>query len=969
MKKAIKLMSVLLCAVIALSILSLCALAAEDEFEASLSAFPKSYRAALRELHEQHPSWSFTALKTGIDWNEAVDNECSGGRSLFPKSGSSVFKSVSVGDYSYSGGYYIEKDGGFVTANRLAVAYYMDPRNFLNENNIFQFEDLSYNEMFDEAAVEYVLRGTFMYKTNITYYNAKGKLVETKQKYSTVICEAGKSANVNPCYLAAKIRSEVGSGTTATNGKNSTYPGIFNFYSIGASDGAGAVERGLKWASSGTTYNRPWNTPKKSIVGGAQYVASSYIAQGQYTAYLQKFNVEPDSEYGLYNHQYMTNVCAAATQAYFSYDSYSSAKLLDSKFSFSIPVFENMDDKNGTDGSVSLSDASGLSGKNSTGGSINIRKGPSTNNDRFDFQLSANAKVTVLDTVETDSTYYANVINYPFWYKISFNYNSKQYTGYVPKTFIEITSSVTVAPGAYEPAFASKDGKKTLKLISYDEQVATIENGIINFLKEGSAEVAAYDSTGRFSVAKYAVSDTGAPGTVLNLAQSNTTETSFTLSWRKVEGATGYTVYRYDEAKKEYVAIKTLSGTSLVVTPDKAVATYAVKARKKTGNTVIYSESFSKSIVAATKPAAPTDIIQKNTESDRYTLSWKKVENATGYIVYRYDKENNKYTKAETTSATESELLALSPAQSDQYKIQAYIKADCGEIKSEYSAPFDAVTAPAKVKNVKLSAVKENSYTLSWSKVSGASGYTVYRFSSSSGSFEAVSTVGKASCKISPLTAGSRDIYIVKAFTVQGKNSFYGEQSQEFSAATLPTAVGKLSQKNTGAKKYTLSWKKVSGADGYRIFKYDTAKKKFVFLTDSETNSLTLTGLKVATTTKYKVCAFVTIGKKNYYGAYSPEYTAATAPAKVSGLKATAITTSGYTLSWNKVKNAYGYRVFRYDEKSGSYTKVATIRGNSYKIKALKGAKSEKLIVKAFLRNGSANYFSAASKSITVNLK
>ena len=41
-----------------------------------------------------------------------------------------------------------------------------------------------------------------------------------------------------------------------------------------------------------TSYNRPWTTPKKAIVGGANFISSSYIAKGQYTSYLKKFNVK-----------------------------------------------------------------------------------------------------------------------------------------------------------------------------------------------------------------------------------------------------------------------------------------------------------------------------------------------------------------------------------------------------------------------------------------------------------------------------------------------------------------------------------------------------------------------------------------------------------------------------------------------------------------------------------------------------
>ncbi len=966
MKRSQKLIAITLCIVLFALMFPVLSLGADNEFEKSLSAFPKSYRAALRALHEKHPTWSFTPMKTGLNWNTAVDAEASGGRSLFPSSCTNIFKSMKEGDYNYSTGSYIQKDAGFVTANRLAVSYYMDPRNFLNENSIFQFEDLSYDESFDEAAVEYVLRGTFMYKTKISYYNTKGKLVNTNEKYSTVICEAGKKNNINPCYLAAKIRGEVGSGTSATSGKNATYPGIFNFYNIGASDGAGAIERGLYWAKNGTTYSRPWNTPKKSIIGGAEFVASSYIAQGQHTAYLQKFNVNPNGTYNFYDHQYMTNVCAAAMQAYFSYDSYASAKLLDNKFSFSIPVFNNMDDQDGTNGKITLTDASSLSGYIDTDGSINVRKGPSTNNDRFDFYLPSGTNVTISDIVKTDATYYQNVLNYPYWYKISFTYQSKKYTGYVPKSFVTISSSVGVRPGAYEPSFS---GKKELKLLSFNEQIAKIDGNVINFLKEGSVEIAAYDSTGRFSIAKYTVTDTGAPAAVIDLKQSNTTTSSFTLSWRKSEGATGYTVYRYDSAKKTYTALKTTTATKCTVSPGSAgaVGTYTVKARKKV-NGVVFMSDFSKSIIASTLPATPTGLAQSKTDSDRYTLSWNKVSGASGYSVYRYDSFSGKFSKLENTTGTSTEILALSAAQTDKYKVLAFVKTSAGNLKSGYSAEFSAVSAPGAAGTLKISNMKENGYTLSWSSVKGANGYTVYKFSPSKGKFESLASTAKTSYTVTGLKTGSDDIYIVKAFVKANGQTIHGAASPEFSASTLPGKVARVWQAETKPRSYTLRWKKVAGADGYRVYKYDTAKKRYVFLKDTEENRLSLTGLKPAKTAKYKVRAYVKLGKSTFFAAYSPEFEAITAPAMVKNVKAKKASSSSYTLSWSKVKGAYGYRIFRFNEKTNSYVKVATIRENSYKIKAQKGAKEEKLIVKAFIRHG-GNYFGNASKPITVKLK
>ena len=144
--------------------------AATKTFEQQLKSFPESYKPYLRTLHKKHPKWVFEAFDTGLNWDYAVDSEHAGNKSLVIASSSytDLFKSVASGDYDPSSGYYYQKDAGFCRANRLAVAYYMDPRNFLNSEEIFQFEYLASNPMIQTLeGVERILDGTFMSRTYV----------------------------------------------------------------------------------------------------------------------------------------------------------------------------------------------------------------------------------------------------------------------------------------------------------------------------------------------------------------------------------------------------------------------------------------------------------------------------------------------------------------------------------------------------------------------------------------------------------------------------------------------------------------------------------------------------------------------------------------------------------------------------------------------------------------------------------
>lgn len=97
-----------------------------------------------------------------------------------------------------------------------------------------------------------------------------------------------------------------------------------------------------KAIQTSTTYNRPWISPLKAIVGGAEFIAENYIAKGQYTSYLKKFNVNPNSSYNTYNHQYMANLAAPSSEAKSSYISYSNNGLLKLPLHFVIPTYSDM---------------------------------------------------------------------------------------------------------------------------------------------------------------------------------------------------------------------------------------------------------------------------------------------------------------------------------------------------------------------------------------------------------------------------------------------------------------------------------------------------------------------------------------------------------------------------------------------------------------------------------------------------
>lgn len=351
--------------------------------------FPESYRPYLYELKKKHPNWVFTALYTNLDWNYVIDQEYANDKNLVPISYEDIWKCTDNGIYN------VEIDSGWVNASRQAVEYTMDPRNFLNEVRIFQFEKLTYDPNINsKEGIEKVLYGTEFYNRIVTYRESNGTEITMNAKYSDLIWDAAVYSGVSPYHLASRIRQEVGPflSHSSISGTVAGYEGLYNFYNIGATSSTeplGAIINGLRYARDGkgnlsqedmANQLIPWNTVERAIKGGAVFIGKSYITVGQNTLYLQKFDVNDDRSSSLFWHQYMTNCLAPYSESKSIYTAYQNNGMLDSSIGFVIPIYNNMPQYSTQSPSNPYSDYVDDNTKvyaNVTG-NLNVRSGPST---------------------------------------------------------------------------------------------------------------------------------------------------------------------------------------------------------------------------------------------------------------------------------------------------------------------------------------------------------------------------------------------------------------------------------------------------------------------------------------------------------------------------------------------------------------------------------------------------------------
>ena len=364
--------------------------------------FPDSYKPYLLELQKKYSNWKFVALYTDLDWNYVIDNENQFGKNLVPKSYSDAWKNTKPGEYN------VEVDAGWVDSSRRAVEYTMDPRNFLNQVRIFQFESLSYDESTNNInAIEKILYGTEFYNKIVQYYDSNGSQITMSSKYSDLILDAGRTSRVSSYHLASRIKQEVGPflSHSSISGIVPGFEGLYNFYNIGAtssSEPMGAIKNGLRYARDGKgasqatkdKYLIPWNTKQKAITGGGIFIGSSYINLGQDTVYLQKFHVT-SNDGSLFWHQYMTNVLAPYSESKLIYNGYVNTDILNDSLSFIIPIYNNMPEIPVQSPAISeddfVTDNTKVYADVST--TLNVRSGPGTSYEVIT-SIDRNTKIT-----------------------------------------------------------------------------------------------------------------------------------------------------------------------------------------------------------------------------------------------------------------------------------------------------------------------------------------------------------------------------------------------------------------------------------------------------------------------------------------------------------------------------------------------------------------------------------------------
>ncbi|HEY8805238.1 MAG TPA: M4 family metallopeptidase [Clostridium sp.] len=240
------------------------------------------------------------------------------------------------------------------------------------------------------------------------------------------------------------------------------------------------------------------------------------------------------------------------------------------------------------------------------------------------------------------------------------------------------------------------------------------------------------------------------------------------------------------------------------------------------------------------------------------------------------------------------------------------------------------VIAPGIPTSLKAASSSYNSISVSWSTVTGASGYEVYRATLSKGSYTLISRTTARSYNNTGVTTNSNYYYKVKAYRMNGTARVYSGYSSVISAKPVPATPTSVKAASSSYNSINISWNGVSGASKYEVYKATYNKGTYALVSTTTARSYNNTGLTINGNYYYKVRAYRMVGTIKVYSYLSSIVSASPVPAAPTNVKATRTSSKSIKLTWSSAPGANGYEVFKSTSSSGSYSILSRMRISYY---------------------------------------
>ena len=272
------------------------------------------------------------------------------------------------------------------------------------------------------------------------------------------------------------------------------------------------------------------------------------------------------------------------------------------------------------------------------------------------------------------------------------------------------------------------------------------------------------------------------------------------------------------------------------------------------------------------------------------------------------------------------------------YTSKGYTVFECTRCKHKYNGNFVPVKPIPDVEEIAVEKTTYDEVDISWKNISGVDGYYVEGYVGDQWTKFSFSTDGdSATAKLSGLSAGLK--YKVRIAAYAGR--FTGK-FRYFYVDTVPSPVWNINTVKATDETVRISWNRNTRADGYKVEWYIDNQWSVKTVTGNNNIAAVIDGLCAGTRYKVRVSAY----KGDLYSPYTYGYID-TLPSKVTGITQT-VTSSSFTLTWDKNESADGYTVQYYaDGKWNEKTLVGNDK-TAVTIGSLKGYKTYKVRIKAY---------------------
>lgn len=433
-----------------------------------------------------------------------------------------------------------------------------------------------------------------------------------------------------------------------------------------------------------------------------------------------------------------------------------------------------------------------------------------------------------------------------------------------------------------------------------------------------------------------------------------------TVTWNAVTGAAGYEVYTYSNGSYNKAADVTVANYQLTGLQAGQVYQYAVCPYKTVEGFRVYG-TMSDVVNVETKLGNST-IQAVAAAYNQINLTWVQTAQADGYEIYRNDQLYKTVNGISNCYLTDT----VACGTTYNYKVRPFRKVNGKTVYGEFSVQVSAVTAlPAAAMN-KVTSVDYKTLDVSWKQGTGATGYELYRSTSSNSGFGLVKDITNGSTltyRDTGLTIGTTYYYKVKAYRTENGKKVYALETGVISGTVNLGVVTGLQAKSTAYNRIEITWNKMSIATGYELYYSTSPDGNYKFLKKLGKNSVRFRWSKAqcGTTYYFQIRPIQKVKKVVNYGSFSDPASAMAVIGSPTDLKVSKVTYNTVNLKWKSVKGAKRYKVYYSDSQNGTYQLLTTVKGKSAKLTNLETGKTYYFKVAAIRDNFESTMTGAVS--------